>query len=195
MAKLLFLDTETGGLNPKTHSLLSLAVVLWEDGRLHDRQQIFVREPELATTPEALAVNKIDLAWLGQNGLAPEAAMQALEAFIAKHFPAGIDGAPPRVTLAGHNVSFDVGFLRRLCDQTGRIFRDRFASRTVDTSGIMAFLMLAGALPSASPTSDFGFSHFRIEIAPDARHTALGDCLATAELFNHLLALVPKPAA
>ncbi len=29
--KLLFIDTETGGLDPDKHSLLSIAMVVWED--------------------------------------------------------------------------------------------------------------------------------------------------------------------
>ena len=30
MARLLFIDTETGGLNPEKHSLLSVGFVVWD---------------------------------------------------------------------------------------------------------------------------------------------------------------------
>ena len=47
----------------------------------------------------------------------------------------------------------------------------------------------AGKLPLAKLSSDALFAHFGIEVAPEARHTALGDALATFELYGKLTEL------
>ncbi len=188
MAQLLFIDTETGGFDPKNDSILSLGAVVWQDGKFLGKFEVYVREPTIQAAPEALAVNKIDLAWLEANGKAPAVALAEFEAFLNHHFPP-VGDKLTRVTLAGHNLNFDLGFIKRLYEMGGGKFGKRFASRVMDTSGVMAFLMLTGKLPSESPTTDFGFNHFGIAFAAGERHSALADCVATAQLFNHLIAL------
>ncbi len=59
--RLLFIDTETGGLNPNKHSLLSLAMVVWEDMEIIDSQELLINDGKLSVTEEALSINKIDI--------------------------------------------------------------------------------------------------------------------------------------
>ncbi len=59
--RLLFIDTETGGLNPDKHSLLSLAMVVWEDMEIIDSQELLINDGKLSVTEEALSINKIDI--------------------------------------------------------------------------------------------------------------------------------------
>jgi hypothetical protein len=54
----LFIDTETGGLDPDKHSLLSLAMVIWGEW-IVDSQEILINDGILSVT-KALAVNRID---------------------------------------------------------------------------------------------------------------------------------------
>ena len=44
---LIVIDTETGGLNPEFHSVVSVAIVLWRNRELIAETQVFVNEPEL----------------------------------------------------------------------------------------------------------------------------------------------------
>ena len=182
--RLLFIDTETGGLDPDKHSLLSLAMVVWEDMEIIDSQEILINDGILSVTEEALSVNKIDLEKHKQSAVSPPEAMEKILAFIGKHFP-GQD----KISLAGHNVHFDVNFLRSFFSANDKNFSEFFSHRMIDTASILYYLYLAGQLEQKAISSDKAFELFNIRV--EGRHTALGDVVATATLFNKLLGLYP----
>lgn len=181
--KLLFIDTETGGLDPGKHSLLSVALVVWEDEMVIDSMEVLINDGLLNVTPEALAINKIDLEQHRQTALAPAEAMEKLLAFIEKHFP-----GRGKITLAGHNVHFDIAFLKSFFSANNKDFSEYFSHRIIDTSSILHYLYLAGTLKQKAISSDKAFELFDIKV--EGRHTALGDAIATARLFTKLLRLM-----
>jgi DNA polymerase III subunit epsilon len=185
------IDTETGGLDPARHSLLSVAAVLLEDGGIADSREWLVREPDelLNVEPEALAVNHIDLPRHLEQAQPPAAVAAELAAFIPRPYRM----YKGRALLAGHNVGFDYGFLVRLARLAGDPgYPDRnFHHRTLDTASIMHFLALRGELPANPGGLGRACRYFGIEHA--GAHTALGDATATALLLAHLL--TPPPPA
>ena len=183
--RLLFIDTETGGLNPDKHSLLSLAMVIWEDMEIIDSQEILINDGILSVTQEALSVNKINIEKHKQLAISPSQAMEGIFSFISKHFP-----LHRKITLAGHNVHFDVHFLRVFFSRNNKDFGKFFSHRIIDTSSILYYLYLAGHLKQKAISSDEAFDLFEIQV--NGRHTALGDAIATAELFTKLLYLIKK---
>ncbi len=44
--KILFIDTETGGLDPASHSLLSLALVVWKELEARASIEILINDAE-----------------------------------------------------------------------------------------------------------------------------------------------------
>ena len=180
--KLLFIDTETGGLNPDKHSLLSLAMVVWQNKELIDSQEILIKDGQLSVTEEALSINKIDIENHKKLALPSSQAFERCIKFISQHFP-----DQKQITLAGHNVHFDVAFLKVFFSQNNTRFSTYFSHRIIDTSSILYYLHLAGHLKEKAISSDEAFALFNIQV--DGRHTALGDAVATAELFNKLLDL------
>jgi len=187
MTRLLLLDTETGGLDPERFSLLSVGLVLWEEGQLGAQDEFSVAEPEIRYEPEAMAVNRIDVSILGATGLPPTQAVARLEHFLDSHFSRS---PGDRILVAGHNVGFDVAFLRRLYRLAGRPGMTIFSHRVLDTSVILQFLALAGRLPATVTSSSGAFSYFGIDLPPGKRHTALADARATGELLTKLVAFV-----
>lgn len=183
--RLLFIDTETGGLNPNKHSLLSLAMVVWEDMEIIDSQEILINDGLLSVTEEALSINKIDIEKHKQSAISPSQAIEKILIFIGKHFI-----EQRKITLAGHNVQFDVSFLKVLFFQNNENFNPYFSHRIIDTSSILYYLYLADHFKNRAISSDEAFALFEIKV--DGRHTALGDALATAELFTKLLHLTKK---
>ncbi len=177
---IVILDTETGGLDPLEHSLMSVGLVTGDGER---RLELHVAEPDIRTTPRALEVNRLDPAWIRAHGLPPAAAVEAIEGFL-NALP-----VPRPVLVAGHNVAFDVAFLRRLYRQAGRPLPEDFGHRTIDTHTLLWALTTRGRLPSDVRGSDRAFAHFGIAPPDEARHTALGDALATRELLLRLLEL------
>jgi DNA polymerase III epsilon subunit-like protein len=181
--RLLFIDTETGGLNPDKHSLLSLAMVIWEDMEIIDSQELLINDGLLSVTKEALSVNRIDIEKHKLSAISPSQAIEKIFLFIGKHFP-----QQGKITLAGHNVHFDAGFLRSFLSRNNKDFNKYFSHRIIDTSSILYYLYLSGRIEYKAVSSDEAFDLFGIKV--DGRHTAIGDALATAELFTKLLSLI-----
>jgi DNA polymerase III subunit epsilon len=183
--RLLFIDTETGGLDPDKHSLLSIALVVWEDKEIIDSLEILINDGELSVTAEALSVNKIDLEKHKQSAVPSSLAMDEILSFIGKHFP-----QQHKITLAGHNVHFDTAFLKRFFSANNKDFRAFFSHRIIDTSSILHYLYLSGRIKQKAISSDEAFELFDIHV--EGRHTAIGDALATARLFTRLIELSHK---
>jgi DNA polymerase-3 subunit epsilon len=181
--RLLFIDTETGGLNPYEHSLLSLAMVVWEDMEIIDSQELLINDGILSVTEEALSINKIDIEKHKQSAISSSQAIEKIFLFISKHFP-----RKRKITLAGHNVHFDANFLRFFFSRNDKNFSEFFSHRIIDTSSILYYLYLAGHIKQRAISSDEAFDLFGIKV--EGRHTAIGDAIATAKLFSRLLNLI-----
>lgn len=185
--KFLVIDTETGGLDPEVHSILSVAGVLWEPGK--EPSPLFdylVREDDIKTTPEAMQVNSIGLDEVARAGLAPEVCVHRIEGRLDGAF-----GAGHGVCLAGHNVNFDRGFLRWLYREAkrGTLFDRRYSHRMLDSMSVLLFLQAAGAIPERGKTDlDRLLDEACIPVEPGQRHTAAGDALLTARALESFVA-------
>lgn len=189
MTRMLVLDTETGGIDPMTNSILSLGTVVWEDGVLGAEFEVKIKEPILSLTIEAMAINRIDLVEHAKTALSPAEAMKRFRAFLKKHFK-----NEPKIALVGHNVGFDIGFLKRLCRLSEQNYDDLFSHRSTDTAGILRFMALAGRSNLSGAGLDEALAHFNVKVNGGLRHTALEDARATALLLTKLVELA-KPVA
>lgn len=183
------LDVESGGLDPNRHSILSVGLVR-ADGK---SIQVFVMEDPIVITPRAMQVNRIDL---GGEDFYKKAKSPAAAGADVADFLAAAAAPGGKTTLAGHNVAFDVSFLKRLF-RLGNVFPDglpKYVShRCVDTSSILWSLGASGALPVLDGL-DAALAHFNIVVPEEQRHTGLGDALATKALLEQLLD-VTRPLA
>lgn len=183
--KVIFLDTETGGLNEFENSLLTVGLALWDNGTIVDSLEVFISKEVYNVTDKAIEVNKIDLDNLRKIGCNEKEAIEKIESFCYKHFK------NERVVIAGHNVSFDIAFLKQLYRRNNNYnFYKRFSHRSIDTSAILKYLYFSGKLESDISNSDAAFKFFNIEFEEGKRHSALGDAIATAELFNKLIYVI-----
>lgn len=186
--KLLVVDTETGGIDPTKHSILTLGVVLWEDGVIGESTEVAVWEaPYPSVDEEAMRINGIDLEELRGRAVPPTDAVVALNRFLETHF--GPTRGREKIGLVGHNLGFDILFLKRLYALAGVVYDDVFSHRGLDTASVIRFLHLAGRLPLASASLDSTIEYFEIEVVRGTRHTATADALITAEVLNRLLAV------
>ncbi|MGV3539740.1 MAG: exonuclease domain-containing protein [Rufibacter sp.] len=178
--KIVFVDTETGGLDSAVHSLLSVAFLIWENGVFLDKREFHINDGKLFANPEALKINKIDLEFHKSISLSPRDALYEINIFLNKYFP-----LEEKITLCGHNIFFDLSFLKTFWKKNNHDFSKRFSHRYIDTSSILHFLYLTGKVNSKIISSQAAFDFFKIKI--QNRHSALGDVIATAELFNKLI--------
>jgi len=179
----LFLDVEAGGLDPRKHSLLSLGLVVGGPQGVRHSLEILIKHDPYVVTEGAMAVNRINLETHTARALDPATAMVVLDIFLAQHFP---QTCRP-ITLVGHNVGFDRDYLAVFLDSQGRLLEPRFGHRVIDTHSIAAGLRDAGRLDVPNLGSSALFEHFGIHVPDEKRHTALGDALATFELYWKLV--------
>jgi DNA polymerase III epsilon subunit-like protein len=174
----MFVDVETGGLNPRRHSLLQIGAVAYKNG-IQDQLILNLSLDEYTTTPEALKVNCLDLAWLKEHGLPPVKAMETFLDFLTRNF------GNEKPILVGHNIAFDKAFLEQFFCSQGRDFKAYVSHRMLDTMSILWGLHFAGKIPAEACSSSGAFKYFGCE--PERPHDALEDCLATVRLFEKLV--------
>lgn len=179
MTRLLVLDCETGGLDPSTDALLSVGLVDWQDGAVLRTEEIMIDPEGLACHAKALEVNGIDLE--------VHCAYSVPRAYAARKIT---DFCRPmgRPWIAGHNVAFDISFVRRLF--TPEELRKVFSHRPLCTLQILGYLGHAGKIPDGIGKLDQAITYFGLEMPAGKRHSALADALATAELYSKLLQVV-----
>ncbi len=178
--KLLIIDTETGGLDPLKHSILSLGAVVWEDGVLGAEFEVLIREENIIAEPKALEVNGIDLET--HLGIPPKAAVEMFGNFLVGNF----DG--PVVLVGGHNTPFDVGFVKRLYGLAGYdLGATKFSHRLTDTMGIARFLRMTGTIQDGKEGLTALLQQFNIPVIHGTRHSALADAKYTGLLLTELV--------
>lgn len=182
----LFLDVEAGGLDPRTHSLLSLGLVVGDASGVENRLEILLRHEPYVVSAGGMKVNRIDLVRHTEAALTPDLGLAVLDVFLDQHFP---HRCKP-ITLVGHNIAYDRAFLEAFLASQGRSLEPRFSHRTVDTHSLALGLREAGRLPLADLGLSSLLAHFGIAVAEEARHTALGDAEATFQLFWKLVDLM-----
>lgn len=189
MDSVIVLDTETGGLNPQTDALLTVGLAGPFDQTLELPVLDFGR-----CLPEAMKVNKIDLVEHKNKALPPSQVLREIENFIRRVKNMTISEAAPdgeKIYIAGHNVHFDLAFLRRLVNQVSPTNPDLprwLGGRTIDTHTLLWAQHVRGKIPASATSSDGAFSHYKISVRDEERHTALGDARATRQLLETLLA-------
>lgn len=182
--RLLFIDTETGGIDPQKHALLSIGLVVWEDGNILDSKEIFIKYGNKFITQRSLSINKINCDIHNQCAVTQTTAIKHILNFIKKYF------GNNKVTCVGHNICFDINFIKQMFKNNRRSFDNYFSHRLIDTSSILSFLFISGKIPYQISSSSKAFDYYGISV--QGRHTAIGDAIATVELFDKLLLTVDK---
>lgn len=184
--KILFIDTETGGQIPGKHSLLSAALVVWDiNNGIVDSIEFFLHSNDYVYTEEAIKINKFNIEEHKLKAIPAIEFIKSIDLFCAKHFPEGY-----LIPLGGHNIQFDVNFLKVLYSSQNRSFNSRFSHRTLDTYSIGKYLFDCRLLDIDSLSSSKLFSNFKIDIKN--RHSAIDDAKATAMLYERMISLIKK---
>jgi DNA polymerase III epsilon subunit-like protein len=184
--KMLLIDTETGGLDASSHSILSLAALVVDyAGRTIDEMYTLIDEGEnVITEDSALAINGLSMVTIQQRGVSPIRAVGLLYEMLNRH------NMLHNVTVVAHSVKFDFPFLRRLFREAGindTCFNDVFSHRTICTQAGAGLLMQAGVINPTSTSLANLCEYFKIPLNRTKGHNALEDARATAAVFECLL--------
>lgn len=181
--KVLFFDTETGGTDPKKHSLLSVGacVLDLDTGEIEDKFECFVKldsVDDYVITEGAFKVHGITAEYCMEHGV-------SIEEIRDRMFDMWVGCE----VVGGHNVQFDIGFTEEHMLE-GEAFRDHFGYRVLDS--FPAVLLLAGSVQASGQTLSQAVKAFKIDMS-DIRgkfHGALFDAIASARVSYHMRRLL-----
>ncbi|MEW5909468.1 MAG: 3'-5' exonuclease [Thermodesulfobacteriota bacterium] len=164
-------DTETTGLNPREgDEIISIGAVRIVNGKLL-KEEFFDRlvDPGRSIPKESIRV----------HGILPE--MLKGQPVINEVLPVFQEFAKETVLVA-HNAAFDMQMLKEKEKDTGV----KFTNPVIDT------LLLSAVVHSSHQSHDLEMIAKRMGVALVGRHTALGDAIATAEIYLKLIPLLEK---
>lgn len=162
----LVLDTETTGLNVRTDRIVSIGAVRVHGSRVfHNANMDRLVNPGLAIPARSTAIHGIT------------------NSMVAGAPPFGdvigeLQGMIKNTVIVGHNIRFDLAMLRREAERAGVAWHP---PPSLDTG----LLVIALEPNTESLNLEAVATRFGVEI--QGRHTALGDCLVTAEVFVRMI--------
>jgi DNA polymerase-3 subunit epsilon len=182
-----FVDTETTGANPFLNDPLSVALVPLVDEL--PSFLVHIRPPQLRWS-EYGAKNfaKFEAEWHA-TAVPPSEAVAQIEAYLRQILRGD------QATLIGHNVGFDLSFIRKLAALAGKEQVEGISHRTIDTHTLLYLAWLMEKVPMHALSSDGALSFFNVGMPDSIRHTALGDAQAAKAIFSKILRLLRNDAA
>lgn len=179
-SSLVAVDVETSGPDPSENQLLSVAFAPLMPGL--PALSIFVSQSSIqwGKTASEYFLNYKD-EWEHNAVPVPEAYQRVSEYLKSLPFA--------EIILVGHNVGFDISFLKQLQRGTEQGQLPKVSHRSIDTHSVLYLAYLLGRIPRSALTSSGAFEHFGISPLANERHTAIADAKATGLLFQKLLVL------
>lgn len=192
---IIFLDTETGGLNPKVNSLLSIGCIA-VDGETLEEIDSFYKEIKYSdytdkndkwnVTCKAIEINKLSPEYLEKSKSADsfDNVKKQFREWLYQYYEPKYKPIP-----AGHNIlQFDKPFLEH---QLGLKWDKCFYHHPIDTMIIADFLLNAGMIKCGSSKLDDLAKYFEVDTGDRSkRHDSLDDARISKEVYVSMI--VPK---
>lgn len=193
-AQMCVIDTETTGLTPFFHEVIQVAIVPL-DSTLEPRRDVSPFYIELKPDhpdridPQAMTVNRMKAAKIGQRGFDRFAAQGMLERWVdtlgLPYFPSG---GRKRLIPVGHNYGFDQMFMIHWLGFD--LYSEIFDSRFRDTMIVAAYLNDNASFHAREIEFNklkLSWLANKLKVPLEDAHDALGDCVATAKIYKKLV--------
>ena len=187
---LFVLDTETGGLDPNSASLMQIAGVVLQNGKLVYQYQSLVKSKDgkYLCNDFARRMHGITDEEINKYGKYPEEIVYDLKLIKDNLF----DGEP--MTIVAHNAAFDIAFVKKMFVDAGielssslsdnpYEYSNIFSRNAIDTATMALILRLQGKLNFDRCSLDNILKFYNISLTDANRHSALGDARQTAKAF------------
>ena len=191
MNKIIFIDTETGGVNPEKAALIQLSGIIRIDKKDVEKFNFYIKPFENSeVTEKALEVQGRTLEELKTDKYVEEKEVykqfiNILDKYIDKY------DRTDKFIVAGYNVRFDVDILKAFFQRHGNNFLFSYLdSSMLDPLYSIRLLQIAGILPVLENNKlETWCKHFGIELKA---HDSLEDIEATKKLIGKLISLIRK---
>ena len=191
MNKIIFIDTETGGVNPEKAALIQLSGIIRIDKKDVEKFNFYIKPFENSeVTEKALEVQGRTLEELKTDKYVEEKEVykqfiNLLDKYIDKY------DRTDKFIVAGYNVRFDVDILKAFFQRHGNNFLFSYLdSSMLDPLYSIRLLQIAEILPVLENNKlETWCKHFGIELKA---HDSLEDIEATKKLIGKLISLIRK---
>ena len=191
MNKIIFIDTETGGVNPEKAALIQLSGIIRIDKKDVEKFNFYIKPFENSeVTEKALEVQGRTLEELKTDKYVEEKEIykqfiNILDKYIDKY------DRTDKFIVAGYNVRFDVDILKAFFQRHGNNFLFSYLdSSMLDPLYSIRLLQIAEVLPVLENNKlETWCKHFGIELKA---HDSLEDIEATKKLIGKLISLIRK---
>ena len=191
MNKIIFIDTETGGVNAEKSALIQLSGIIEVDGTEKEKFNFYIKPFENSEVNEkALEVQGRTLEELGTEKYIDESIiykkfLEIIDKYIDKY------DKNDKFIVAGYNVKFDIDILKALFERNNNKFLfSYFNSSMLDPLYSVRLLQVAGMLPVLENNKlETWCKYFNIELKA---HDSLQDITATKKLIEKLVELIKK---
>lgn len=191
MIKIIFIDTETGGVNAEKSALIQLSGIIEVDGTEKEKFNFYIKPFENSELNEkALEVQGRTLEELGTEKYIDESIiykkfLEILDKYIDKY------DKNDKFIVAGYNVKFDIDILKALFERNNNKFLfSYFNSSMLDPLYSVRLLQVTGMLPVLENNKlETWCKYFNIELKA---HDSLQDITATKKLIEKLIELIKK---
>ena len=191
MNKIIFIDTETGGVNPEKAALIQLSGIIRIDKKDVEKFNFYIKPFENSEVNEkALEVQGRTLEELKTEKYIEEKEVykqfvNLLDKYIDKY------DRTDKFVVAGYNVRFDVDILKAFFQRHGNNFLFSYLdSSMLDPLYSIRLLQIAEVLPVLENNKlETWCKHFGIELKA---HDSLEDIEATKKLIGKLISLIRK---
>ena len=191
MNKIIFIDTETGGVNPEKAALIQLSGIIRIDKKDVEKFNFYIKPFENSeVTEKALEVQGRTLEDLKTDKYVEEKEVykqfiNTLDKYIDKY------DRTDKFIVAGYNVRFDVDILKAFFQRHGNNFLFSYLdSSMLDPLYLIRLLQIAEILPVLENNKlETWCKHFGIELKA---HDSLEDIEATKKLIGKLISLIRK---
>ena len=191
MNKIIFIDTETGGVNPEKSALIQLSGIIRIDKKDVEKFNFYIKPFENSeVTEKALEVQGRTLEELKTDKYVEEKEVykqfiNILDKYIDKY------DRTDKFIVAGYNVRFDVDILKAFFQRHGNNFLFSYLdSSMLDPLYSIRLLQIAEVLPVLENNKlETWCKHFGIELKA---HDSLEDIEATKKLIGKLISLIRK---
>lgn len=191
MNKIIFIDTETGGVNPEKAALIQLSGIIRIDKKDVEKFNFYIKPFENSeVTEKALEVQGRTLEELKTDKYVEEKEVykqfiNLLDKYIDKY------DRTDKFIVAGYNVRFDVDVLKAFFQRHGNNFLFSYLdSSMLDPLYSIRLLQIAEVLPVLENNKlETWCKYFGIELKA---HDSLEDIEATKKLIGKLISLIRK---
>lgn len=179
--ELVFLDTETTGLEPNWHEIVEICAIR-SDVRIDQGSVVIEYIAEAYGRVKPVHIDRASEYALEINGYDPQTWLDA-EPWrkVCERVRSVVDGAP----IVGSNPAFDIAFIRESCTRDHTDCGWITTRHAVDTASLAHPLLLAGKIKSVSLGALIDY--YGIDADQWPAHTSIGDVHRTMAVYAHLV--------